>query len=65
MQIKSVGCTVPWLQDKTKICTKEEDREKVFTMYQDNRRNQHNICMLPCTFSNIYFGPLVQSSRCA
>ena len=35
-----VGCTVPWLPDKTNICTAEEDRNKAFKAYQKNRRNQ-------------------------
>ena len=51
------GCTVPWLPMKSSICTKAEDRLTAFTLYQDNRRNQHNICMLPCVFTNMYFGP--------
>ena len=53
------GCTVPWLRDRTNICINQEDREKAFAIYQGNRRNQHNVCSSPCTFTNMYFGPPV------
>ena len=53
------GCTVPWLSDRTRICTNPEDRKRAFAVYQGNRRNQHNVCSNPCTFTNMYFGPPV------
>ena len=53
------GCTVPWLSDRSNICTNPEDREAAFAIYQGNRRNQHNVCSNPCTFTNMYFGPPV------
>lgn len=53
------GCTVPWLNDRTRICTNPEDRKRAFAVYQGNRRNQHNVCSNPCTFTNMYFGPPV------
>ena len=56
---KEVGCTVPWLTDKTNICVEEENRKAAFSLYQDNRRNQQSICKNPCSFSNMYFGPPV------
>ena len=53
------GCTVPWLRDRTNICKNPEERERAFAVYQGNRRNQHNMCSNPCTFTNMYFGPPV------
>ena len=53
------GCTVPWLRDRTNICKNPEERERAFAVYQGNRRNQHNVCSNPCTFTNMYFGPPV------
>ena len=57
------GCTVPWLTNRTNICTNPEAREKAFAVYQGNRRNQHNICSNPCTFTNMYFGPPVTGNN--
>ena len=53
------GCTVPWLRDRANICLNPEERERAFALYQGNRRNQHNVCSNPCTFTNMYFGPPV------
>lgn len=41
------------------ICINESDRKAVFKMYQNNRRNQMNICPKSCLFTNLYFGPPV------
>ena len=54
-----VGCTVPWLRNKSNICEEKDKRVASFGIYQDNRRNQQSICKNPCTFSNMYFGPPV------
>ncbi len=35
-----LGCTVPWLPDKSNICTEEAKRVQAFELYQNNRRNQ-------------------------
>ena len=44
LMIEEVGCTVPWLPDKSSICTQESKRKKAFEVYQANRRNQKDIC---------------------
>ncbi|TRY74726.1 hypothetical protein TCAL_14549 [Tigriopus californicus] len=59
LMLAQVGCTVPWLPDKSKICIVEEDRKNVTVIYQANRRNQKNICPNSCLFTNMYFGPPV------
>ena len=59
MMAEVPGCTVPWLDNRTNICTNLEERKKAFDIYQGNRRNQNNVCAAPCTFTNMYFGPPV------
>ena len=36
-----------------------EKRERAFTIYQENRRNQKNVCPNTCLSTNVFFGPLV------
>ena len=59
IMMRELGCTVPWLINKTNICVEPDKRVKAFQLYQGNRRNQHLICHSPCTFTNMYFGPPV------
>ena len=40
LMLEEVGCTVPWIPDKSRICTEETKRKKAFDIYQANRRNQ-------------------------
>ena len=61
LMVKKVGCTVPWLLNQSKICVDLEKRNQSFNLYQENRRNQENICPNSCKFSNMYFGPPVTS----
>ena len=63
LMIESVGCTVPWLPDKSSICTDESKRKKAFEVYQANRRNQKDICPNSCLFTNMYFGPPVTGNN--
>lgn len=71
-----VGCTVPFLQNKSNICKGYEysftcfkDLQYIFPLhvdpwksklafqiYQDNRRNNHNICPRNCLSTNVYLG---------
>ena len=53
-------CTVPWLPRKDAICTDRTASQAAFKIYQNNRRNQNNICGNPCQFTNVYFGPPVE-----
>ena len=59
MMISKVGCTVPWLPDKSKICDDDTKASLAFQIYQKNRRNQRDICSSPCHFTNMYFSPMV------
>ena len=59
LMMEQVGCTVPWLPDKLSICTDETKRKKAFDIYQQNRRNQRDICPNSCLFTTMYFGPPV------
>ena len=59
IMMDKVGCTVPWLPDKTNICTDPSKSKKAFEVYQQNRRNQEYICPKSCLFTNMYFGPPV------
>ncbi len=40
LQLEGVGCTVPWLLNKSNICVEEADREEAYLLYDQNRRNQ-------------------------
>ena len=59
LMMESVGCTVPWLPNKSNICRQESKRKAAFDVYQQNRRNQKDICPNSCLFTNMYFGPPV------
>jgi hypothetical protein len=52
ISMEQVGCTVPWLPNKYNICRDPEKQKKAFDVYQDNRRNQHDICPNSCLFTN-------------
>ena len=54
-----VGCTVPWLLDKSNICDDDARATLAFDIYQKNRRNQKDICETTCHFTNMYFSPMV------
>jgi hypothetical protein len=59
LMLEQVGCTVPWIPDKSKICRDKQKRNAAFEIYQQNRRNQKDICPRSCLFTNMYFGPPV------
>ncbi len=40
LQTEQIGCTVPWLLNRSNICTEKEKRKTSFSLYQSNRRNQ-------------------------
>jgi len=59
-----IGCTTPWLPDKSDICEEGEERRKAaLALYRDNERNQLSLCAPPCLFSNTYFGPPATGER--
>ena len=41
-------CTVPWIRNNNKICTKAEDINKAFMIAYNRVTNQHNDCDTPC-----------------
>ena len=42
------------------VCGDDADkRAKAFKVYQENRRNQKDICPNSCLNTNVFFGPLV------
>jgi hypothetical protein len=59
LMMEEVGCTVPWLSNKSNICVQPLKRKQAFEVYQNNRRNQQDICPNSCLFTNMYFGPPV------
>jgi hypothetical protein len=59
LMMDEVGCTVPWLHNKSNICVELTQRKQAFEVYQKNRRNQQDICPKSCLFTNMYFGPPV------
>jgi hypothetical protein len=59
LMMDKIGCTVPWLIDKSNICVEPTKQKQALKLYQNNRRNQHDVCPNSCLFTNMYFGPPV------
>ena len=55
LMMEEVGCTVPWIPDKSQICTDEIKRKKAFDVYQQNRRNQKVTSQWGQTLSKVAF----------
>ena len=45
------------------VCKNDKDRKAAFKIYQENRRNQMDVCPNTCQNTNVYFGPLVTGDR--
>ena len=42
------------------VCGDDADkRDRAFKVYQENRRNQKDLCPNTCLNTNVFFGPLV------
>ena len=46
LMLREIGCTVPWLPNKERVCVKEDERKTAFELYAQNRRNQVIYCTL-------------------
>ena len=46
--MKNIGCTVPWLPNKSQICTNQSLKKEAFKYYRENIENIGNICQKPC-----------------
>ena len=55
--VRQVNCSVPWVPGAS-ICTDEDDRKRAAQLFQENRKNQHGLCLPPCTFTTFKFGPV-------
>ena len=51
------GCTVPWILDDKKICTKQNDIDTAFWIYWKRVTNQQKDCLTPCHQLLIDVGP--------
>ena len=58
--MSNIGCTVPWQPNKSEICTNEVKALKARELYEENRRNQEDICQDSCQLTNVYLGPAVE-----
>ena len=58
--MSEIGCTVPWQPNKSKICENPIKALKVRDLYEENRRNQKDICLDSCQLTNVYLGPAVE-----
>ena len=45
------------------VCKDDASRQAAFKIYQENRRNQKDVCPNTCQNTNVYFGPLVTGDR--
>ena len=55
--VKQVNCSVPWVGGAN-ICREEDDRKRAAQLFQENRKNQAGLCLPPCTFTTLQFGPV-------
>ena len=47
--MKEVGCTVPWLPDKSTICTNGTKSKMAWNLYYLNNMNTEKNCSITCT----------------
>ena len=59
MSMKKFGCTVPWMMNKSHICTVKDNAIKALNFFIDNKKNQKEICPKACISTNIYLNPPV------
>ena len=57
LMMNEIGCTVPWVNNKTDICSDLESSKKAYRIYEENRRNQNNICPDSCNFTEVNLSP--------
>ena len=58
--LEEIGCTVPWLPNRSKICIDVNHASQARDFYHKNRRNQEDICKDSCQLTNVYLGPIVE-----
>ena len=58
--LKEANCTVPWVQNKSLICSKPENIRKSLTLFNQNIFNQNEICKRPCETTDIRLNPTIQ-----
>ena len=63
LMINRTGCTVPWITDKNKICSDLYSGKRAFKIYQENRRNQNEICPNSCNFTDVNLNPPIVENR--
>jgi hypothetical protein len=56
--LKLFGCTVPWLPNRSNICTDNSNSsELALDWFMKNRLNQNEICPRNCIFMDVTLGP--------
>ena len=60
LMLKETNCTVPWIQNKSKICTATENIKMALKLFNDNIYNQKRICKRPCETVEIRLNPPVE-----
>ena len=63
ISMEKVGCTVPWMKNKSNICTIKSKCHKAIKIYDLHKYNRKNICPKPCSFTNLYFSPTYQDDN--
>ena len=58
--IETLGCTVPFFEDKGHVCTDEIKAEKALKIYQKYERKRAKSCLEHCNYLKAY---LMQSSH--
>ena len=55
--VSKAGCTVPWVENKSNICTGSNESMVAFNEFYANIQNQNKLCPIPCNLTSIYINP--------
>ena len=58
IQVSLFNCTVPFLLDRSRVCSSPADRASAFAHYHRNRHNQRAMCAEPCELHTIMTEPV-------
>ena len=58
-----LGCTVPWLENKTNICKNRESAKKAYEIYINILRDANDDCMKTCDYLRFTNGQVIETDR--
>ena len=60
LMLKEANCTVPWVENKSSICSKPENIREALKLFNQNIFNQNGICKRPCETTDIRLNPPIE-----